>query len=329
VTVSTTASRISYAGNDVTVAFSFPYLFLANTHIVVVLVNDATGVETTKTITTHYTVTGATNPAGGTVTMVTAPATGETLVLYRSTTLDQQVDYQSNDTFPAETHEGALDKLTLIAQENATANSRALLLSSGDTSTDPTLPAPAASQLLGWNADADALINYSQTALDTTLLPTLVANKVLGVNSGATALELKFTVPSASANTVLGWNSGGTDIENKPALLADLTDNLSVGFTTDTETLASDTITPDMSLESIKTRAVAGNVTINFPTNGKGVCHIILTADGSGPYTVTLGTGVKTVGTPVTSLAASTTYIATIVVHTGSLAVIQILEVAA
>lgn len=327
-TVSTTASRISYAGNGATVAFSFPYLFLANAHLVVILVNDTTGVETTKTITTHYTVTGATNPAGGTVTMLTAPAVGETLVIYRSTTLDQQVDYQSNDTFPAETHEGALDKLTLIAQEISTSNSRALLLSEGDTSTDSTLPAPAANQLLGWNADGDALQNYSQAVLDSTLVPTLEADKVLGANAGATGFEFKFTVPSASANKVLGWNSGATDIENKSPVLVDITTNLSVGVTTDTETLGSDTITPNMALECIKTRAVAGNVTINFPTNGRGVCHIILTADGSGPYTVTLGTGVKAVGT-IPDLAASTTYIATVVCHTGSLACVQVQEIAA
>ncbi|NIV29431.1 MAG: hypothetical protein GWN58_07955, partial [Anaerolineae bacterium] len=44
----------------------------------------ADGTETLQTITTHYTVTGGGTPAAtGTVEMVTAPATGETLVILR------------------------------------------------------------------------------------------------------------------------------------------------------------------------------------------------------------------------------------------------------
>lgn len=240
-TVSTTTSRVSYSGNGLTDEFSVPFLFLDNSHLVVILVVDSTGVETTQTITTHYTVTGAGNDAGGTLTMVTAPTSGETLVILRDTTIDQETDYQANDTFPAETHETALDKLTLISQELDTELSRTLKLSEGDTSTDLSLPTPVASQLLGWDGDADALQNYSQAVLDATLVPTLVADQVVGVNSGATAFEFKFTMPSptarglwrwndagddldtslaiptASANQLLGWNSTGTALENKTA----------------------------------------------------------------------------------------------------------------
>jgi hypothetical protein len=327
-TVSTTESRISHDGNGSTTAFSYPYLFLSEAHLVVILVVDATGVETTQVLTTNYTTTGEGDAGGGTVTMLVAPATGETLVISRATTLDQAVDYQSNDTFPAETHEGALDKLTLIAQDNASNNERALTLSAGDTTTSNSLPTTVADQLLGWNSAGTALQNYSQTALDTTLLPTLVANQVLGVNAAATAIEFKFTMPAASANKGLAWNALGTDIENVTVLKPAVTDNLTVGFTTDVEVLASDTIAPDMALEAIKTRAVVGTVQINLPTNGQGVCYIVLTVDATGGYAVNLGTGVKAIGT-LPTLAASTTYMAVVVRHTAALATVQIEAVAA
>lgn len=153
-TISTTASRIDYNGNGVTVDFSFPYLFLADADLVVILV-DAAGAETVQTITTHYTLAGAGDPAGGTVTMLTAPATGERLVIYRDADITQEVDYITGDSFPAETHEQALDRLTMIAQRLEDQIERSLRLSEGAASTiDVILPAPIAGYVVVWNDTA-------------------------------------------------------------------------------------------------------------------------------------------------------------------------------
>ena len=142
-TISTTDSRISYNGNGVTTVFSFPYRFLANGDLVVVSV-DAAGVETVKTLTTDYTITGAGDDAGGSVTMLVAPASGTRLIIYRDTEVVQEVDYISGDPFPAETHERALDRLTMIAQEIAPNLARAITLPVGDASgLNESLPAAA------------------------------------------------------------------------------------------------------------------------------------------------------------------------------------------
>lgn len=53
---------------------------------------------------------------GGQITFAAAP-TGYRLYVYRQTPRTQEIEYQRYDTFPAESHEFALDKLTLIAQE--------------------------------------------------------------------------------------------------------------------------------------------------------------------------------------------------------------------
>jgi len=140
--LSSTTSRVSYAGNGATTAFSFPYYFLSNSDLVVILRVDSTGVETTKTITTHYTVSGAGVGAGGTVTMLAAPASGETLVIYRSPALTQGIDLGENDSLPAETLEQGLDKVTMIAQRLDDRIDRSVQLSDGFAETfDPTLPA--------------------------------------------------------------------------------------------------------------------------------------------------------------------------------------------
>ncbi len=136
-TISSQTSEASYSGNDVTTAFSVPFKFNANADITAVLAT-AAGVETTLTNPTHYSLTGAGDANGGTLTMVTAPATTETLIIYRAPAIVQEVDYVENSAFPAETHEGALDLLTMICQRLGKRIDRAVTIpiSSSVTPTD-------------------------------------------------------------------------------------------------------------------------------------------------------------------------------------------------
>lgn len=118
-TVSTAYSVLSYAGNGATTAFAVTWPFFTGT-LVVTLVSSG-GVETVQSLTTHYTVTGGTDanglPATGTVTMLTAPASGATLRITRSTAKTQAATWAESDPFPQKTVEAAFDKLTLLAQE--------------------------------------------------------------------------------------------------------------------------------------------------------------------------------------------------------------------
>jgi len=137
-TISTTASRISYNGNGATTAFSFPYRFLANGDLTVIKVA-ADGTETTLTLNTNYTVTGANEDAGGTVTLSVAPLSGQRVVIFRSVSITQEVDYITGDPFPAETHERALDRLTMVAQQQQDAIDRSAKLSETSTADADTL----------------------------------------------------------------------------------------------------------------------------------------------------------------------------------------------
>ena len=132
-TVASAVSRVSYSGNGSTTAFAVPFYFLENAHLRVILRSSA-GVETVQTITTNYTVTGAGNPAGGTVNMIVAPASGETLVILRDVPETQETDYTANDPFPAESHERALDKLTMITQQIGEESGRAIKIPETETS---------------------------------------------------------------------------------------------------------------------------------------------------------------------------------------------------
>lgn len=158
-TVSSTTSRVTYATDGSSTAFPVSFYFLANADLVVLLV-DADGNSETLVLTTDYTVSGAGNESGGTVTLLSAPASGETLVIYRDPTLTQLTDYAPNDPFPAETHERALDKLTMICQRLSDRLARTFGLADSDTSgASVTVPSPAPGRSLKWSDDGLSLVN--------------------------------------------------------------------------------------------------------------------------------------------------------------------------
>ena len=112
-TISAAYSADNYAGNGSTTVFAVTFAFLSvGTNLKVSIKVDATGVVTEKTITTHYTV------SGSNVTMGTAPASGETLIIELNPDFKQTSDYAENSSFPAETLETDLDERTLEGQIN-------------------------------------------------------------------------------------------------------------------------------------------------------------------------------------------------------------------
>lgn len=117
-TISTTSTKKVYSGNAVATVFAYDFFIQAATDIEVYIA-DPDGLLELQTLTTDYTLSGVGNPAGGNVTFVSgAPATGtNNVLLIRDTPLTQETDYIEGDTFPAEEHEKALDKLTRICQE--------------------------------------------------------------------------------------------------------------------------------------------------------------------------------------------------------------------
>lgn len=113
-TLSTQNSKASYAGNGVSKVFPVSFPFIRDADIVVLLSQD--GQETTLQQGTHYALSGSGEPGGGSLTMHTPPATGQTLVIRRDPAIVQELDYVENSAFPAASHEGALDLLTMICQ---------------------------------------------------------------------------------------------------------------------------------------------------------------------------------------------------------------------
>jgi hypothetical protein len=158
-TISTTTIKNSYSGNDSTDAFSYTFKITADSEMQVII-RSSTGSETVKSLTTHYTVSGAGNASGGTVTFTTGniPATGETVILRRNTAQTQGMDLIENDPLPANTLETAVDKNLAIAQELQEQLDRSFKVSRTNTITSPEFTTSAtdrASKTLGFDSDGN------------------------------------------------------------------------------------------------------------------------------------------------------------------------------
>ena len=117
-TVSSSTIKNSYSGDGSTTAFAYGFKIFAAADLTVII-RSSTGVETVKTLTTHYDVSNVGVDGGGNVTFGSAPASGETVVIIRSTANTQTLDLVENDPFLSNSFEESLDKIThqLIEQQ--------------------------------------------------------------------------------------------------------------------------------------------------------------------------------------------------------------------
>ncbi|WP_272701539.1 phage tail fiber protein [Desulfovibrio sp. Fe33] len=169
-TVSSTETKVLYAGNGSTAAFAIPFMFLRNEDIDVMLV-DAHGVEWILSEGTDYSLVGAGDQAGGVCSVVRPLETGQTLVLRREPDMVQEVDYVENDAFPAATHEAALDKLTMICQSLAEKLDRALTFRVSSAVSGVNLPEPDPDRMLAWNSAGNDLVNKDVMTLGAITTP--------------------------------------------------------------------------------------------------------------------------------------------------------------
>ena len=125
---STTIKTAPYACDGATVTFAFSWAIWASSEIKVILRTAATGVEETLTETTHYSVTLSTDtPSAGSITTVSAYSSDYEIVIKANFPNTQEVDYGEGDTFPASSHEEALDRGVRLVQQLNEKLGRAIL----------------------------------------------------------------------------------------------------------------------------------------------------------------------------------------------------------
>ena len=185
-TVTTTAVKTAYTGDNGTVAFPTVFQFWETDELDVYLRTISTGVEALQVLAVDYTVTGGAG-SNGTVTFTTAPTTLVEVHIRRNTVRDQQKDITPLTKFPSAATEQALDRAAMAAQEeNADRTERFLRIPVTDIPVDPLtapdmeLPSTVAravtGAVLGFNAEGEPIITTAglDTALTTEFTLTLL-----------------------------------------------------------------------------------------------------------------------------------------------------------
>lgn len=203
-TVSSINTKNSYSANGSLTSFTYTFP-INSTAELQVIERAANGSETVKTLNSDYSITDN-GSQGGQVIFNSAPANGVTIVLLRDTNLTQETDYIANDPFPAETHEAALDKLTLQQQELQEEVDRSIKLSRTNTMNSTEFivgSAERAGKILGFD-------NSGELSVTTTI----------GSNRGnwnaSTTYAVRDIVKDTSTNNIFMANTGHTSSGTQP-----------------------------------------------------------------------------------------------------------------
>ncbi|RKZ97291.1 MAG: hypothetical protein DRQ42_09730, partial [Gammaproteobacteria bacterium] len=152
-TVSSTTNKAIHTGDNTTVVFSYTYR-ADNDGDIAVYLDDVLQPS-------GWTVAREPDDIGGVVTFSIAPGVDVVIAILRELGLDQNTDYTPYDAFPADAHENALDKLTMIDQQQQEQIDRSVKVPEGDDgSVDLTLPPYEVGKGLMWSeSDPKKLVN--------------------------------------------------------------------------------------------------------------------------------------------------------------------------
>ena len=214
-TVSSTTVKNSYSGNGSTTQFAYGYKIFADSDLIVII-RSAAGTETVKTLTTHYTVAGAGDASGGSITFTTGntPASGETVVIIREVPQTQAIDYIANDPFPAESHEEGLDRATMTTQQVQEELNRSIKLSRTNTMTSTEFTVGAtdrANKILAFDSSGEISVTQELgTYKGTDATVTTEAYNVRDIIKSTTTAQLN-NVYICIADAVVGDSLTDTD----------------------------------------------------------------------------------------------------------------------
>src|SRR5574343_585281 len=159
-TISTTYEPSTYAGDGSTTSFPITFAYLSDAdNIKVSLKDNTTGVITAPVVSTHFTL------SCSNVVFVTAPASGDTVLIELNPSYFQESDYRENGSLPAETLEGDLDQLKLEVQLAKSKADSALILDPV-AATTLTSNVIVASNTAGANAGKFVRFNEAGTGLE-------------------------------------------------------------------------------------------------------------------------------------------------------------------
>lgn len=148
--ITTSLRRHDLVGNGTAGPFTYQFLIRDKTHLLVYVDGNL------KSVDTHYTVAGVGSESGGTVTFTAGnePANNAEIQFLGGEPYTQTTDYVDAGSFPAASHEEALDKLTRLQAQHLERDTRTPIMSVPDhyNMSALVLKASVPGQFLRWSA---------------------------------------------------------------------------------------------------------------------------------------------------------------------------------
>ena len=172
--------RIQYTADGTLTTFEFPFAIFSTSDVDVYL-------DDILQESTAYSVSGAHQSDGGSVTFGTAPTSGTVVTIVRNLSIERITDFQEGGALRANTLNDELDYQIACQQQIAENLNRSMVLPpyATDSNLDLTLPTPSAGKAIVWNSDGTNLENSAVAVND--LESTLNGYKTAAQTAATTA----------------------------------------------------------------------------------------------------------------------------------------------
>ena len=294
------APRISYTVSTSTSTFQVPFEFFDAEDLVVVVGG------TTKTLTTHYTVSQNTNKTGS-ITMTSGNAVSSgTVIIFRNIPFKRTTDFPTSGSFDMDTLNTELDRNIALFDDQQDRIDRAVRLNDNDDAASMVLPLKASRKgtVLGFNATTGAaeagptIANVNSLADITTNINTVAGiasnvttvagidanvstvagissnvSTVAGIQSNVSSVAGNATNINTVAGSIANVNTVATNIADVNAVAADLAETVS-----EIETVAADLQETQSEIDTVATNITnvntVGNAITNVNTTATNISNI-------------------------------------------------------
>lgn len=226
-TVSSTTNKQRTSGNGATTIFPASIKIFAETDIGVTILDSTTDSLVNTLILNDggalgFTVTFDTEAETLSVTANTAPASGEDIQILRDLPITQETDFPRASKFPSVANENALDKNTMVVQDQQEQLDRSLKLPENSSATSSDLPLPSSRRALIWDAAEDGTIINStndpdqaqaDAAASATAAATSETNAATSASNAATSETNAATSASNAATSETNAAQSATDAQ--------------------------------------------------------------------------------------------------------------------